>query len=127
MIVNDKEALAAFLVRQIFACGDTEHDRTQRLAMKGGTYGQHETDLGGFNENALVAHLTRALLEFDRSQGGLDREAVPVECISCGHAWIGLYTPMPIADAARVMKNLMCPMCAAGSSKIKPTSTSEAP
>jgi hypothetical protein len=47
------------------------------------------------------------------------RLAMIVTCQPCGQVWIGMYTPMPIKDAARVMKNLTCPMCAANSSKIK--------
>lgn len=47
-----------------------------------------------------------------------DRQAVVVTCKPCGHAWIGLYTPMPLKEAARVMSKLTCPMCAADSSKI---------
>ncbi len=46
-----------------------------------------------------------------------------VVCKPCGHFWIGMYTPMPMADAARVMHNLTCPMCAADSSKIQASSS----
>ena len=37
---------------------------------------------------------------------------VTVKCSNCDHQWIGLYLPMPISDAAKVMKNLTCPQCA---------------
>lgn len=49
-----------------------------------------------------------------------DEEKQPnvVQCKACGHSWVGFYLPMPIRDAARVMKNLTCPKCAAGSSRI---------
>lgn len=35
-----------------------------------------------------------------------------VRCAKCQHEWIGMYVPMHIADATRVMKNMTCPMCA---------------
>jgi hypothetical protein len=41
-----------------------------------------------------------------------------VECLECGHTWVGFYLPMPIMDAARVMKALACPMCAADGRRI---------
>lgn len=65
-MIHDKEALATFLVDRIFAAGDTDHDRTQRIAMKGGQYSTRETDLGGFNRIALIAHLTAALADYER-------------------------------------------------------------
>ena len=46
------------------------------------------------------------------------REPQPVMCSECLHKWTGFYLPLPIQDAARVMKNLTCPNCAAPSSKI---------
>lgn len=41
-----------------------------------------------------------------------------VQCKPCGHRWIGFYLPLPIRDAARIMKNLTCPKCATGSKGI---------
>lgn len=49
------------------------------------------------------------------------REPLWVICHDCHHSWIGMYLPLPIADAATVMKKLCCPMCAAGSNRIAPT------
>ena len=46
------------------------------------------------------------------------RTANWVQCKPCGHRWIGFYLPLPIADAAKVMKRMMCPLCAADSAKI---------
>lgn len=46
------------------------------------------------------------------------QDAMWVECKACKHRWIGLYLPQPIRDAARIMKNLTCPKCAAGSREI---------
>lgn len=37
---------------------------------------------------------------------------VTVSCSKCRHAWIGLYLPQSIADAAKIMKRLTCPKCA---------------
>lgn len=47
-------------------------------------------------------------------------ERIPnyVKCKPCGHRWMGFYLPMPITDAARIMKNLTCPNCAATSKSI---------
>lgn len=41
-----------------------------------------------------------------------------VECRTCGQSWVGFYLPLPISDAAKIMKNLTCPNCASGSDKI---------
>jgi len=48
----------------------------------------------------------------------LARNPCKVRCTKCGHHWIGLYLPILIDDAAKIMKNLTCPMCAAGANKI---------
>lgn len=41
------------------------------------------------------------------------RKPNAVMCSRCLHSWIGFYLPLPIGDAARIMKNLTCPNCAA--------------
>lgn len=41
-----------------------------------------------------------------------------VKCADCGHVWIGFYLPQPIMTAAKIMKNLTCPMCGAGSNRV---------
>lgn len=41
-----------------------------------------------------------------------------VQCKPCGFKWIGLYTPMPVADVALVMLSLCCPVCATTSKQI---------
>lgn len=46
------------------------------------------------------------------------RQALRVRCKACDHTWVGLYLPMPMADAARVMGKLTCPMCAADAKQI---------
>lgn len=46
-----------------------------------------------------------------------------VTCGACGHTWTGIILPMPISDAARVLKNLTCPNCAAGSDRIRISNT----
>jgi hypothetical protein len=38
-----------------------------------------------------------------------------VMCEKCKHIWTALYTPMPMADAARILKSLRCPVCASTS------------
>jgi hypothetical protein len=42
-----------------------------------------------------------------------------VACVECEHVWVGLYLPQPISVAAKIMKNLTCPKCGAGSNKIR--------
>ena len=39
-----------------------------------------------------------------------------VTCGKCSHYWIGLYLPMPITEAAKIMGRLTCPKC--GNTKI---------
>lgn len=41
-----------------------------------------------------------------------------VQCADCNHVWIGFYLPQPISTAAKIMKNLCCPMCGASSKRI---------
>jgi len=60
---------------------------------------------------------TSIVLEVDPKD--TPKQAMTVTCVKCEHAWIGLYLPMPISDAARVMKNLTCPQCAATSKDIR--------
>lgn len=50
-----------------------------------------------------------------------------VSCSSCHHVWVGLYLPMPMATAARVLKSLRCPMCGAPSSKLRMAEAPKAP
>jgi len=52
--------------------------------------------------------------------GCIDKSTNPqhVRCADCGHVWIGLYLPQPISTAAKIMKNLCCPMCGAGAKRI---------
>lgn len=47
-----------------------------------------------------------------------ERTAMHVRCKECGHVWIGLYLPMLITDAARVLNSLHCPMCAGDATQI---------
>lgn len=49
-------------------------------------------------------------LELVRAPEG--REPVIVRCSNCHWRFVGMYTPMPISDAATVMKHMTCPMCA---------------
>ena len=46
--------LACSIARDIFSSGDNGDDKAQRLAFKGGKYPDHETDLGGYCEEALA-------------------------------------------------------------------------
>lgn len=52
--------------------------------------------------------------------GCMDKPTNPqqVKCADCNHVWIGFYLPQPISIAAKIMKNLCCPMCGAGSKRI---------
>ena len=46
------------------------------------------------------------------------KQPMRVQCGKCDHEWIALYTPMPMEQAAKVISQLMCPMCAAGAKDI---------
>jgi len=46
------------------------------------------------------------------------RMPLRVMCTQCGHAWIALYLPLQLAEAARVLAALHCPFCAADASNI---------
>ena len=48
-----------------------------------------------------------------------------VRCSPCGHVWPGMYTPLPMMDAVKIMKNLCCPKCAADSKQITLTEAPE--
>lgn len=37
----------------------------------------------------------------------------------CGHRWTLAYTPMEVGKFCRIIRNARCPMCGAGSKKIK--------
>lgn len=41
-----------------------------------------------------------------------------VKCADCNHVWVGFYLPQPIMTAAKIAKNLTCPMCGAGSDRV---------
>ena len=57
--------LASYLARRIFeAPHGWKGDRVQRIAFKGGDF-KKETDMGGFGEDALTAHIRKALREYD--------------------------------------------------------------
>lgn len=58
---RENAVIATRLARAIFECGDTKHDKTQRLQLKGGHWPNGETDLGGFNEVALAAFIADQL------------------------------------------------------------------
>ena len=47
-----------------------------------------------------------------------DRKPVFVQCQSCDHVWIGLYTPMDLAVAASILMDMHCPKCGRGSDSI---------
>lgn len=51
--------LAIRLARAIFALGDAgeDNDKTQRIQFMGGTYPDHETNLGGVCESSLASFL----------------------------------------------------------------------
>lgn len=53
------------------------------------------------------------------------RKPFNARCGRCGHVWALLYTPMPLADAARVMANATCPSCSAPSREIRVASERE--
>jgi DNA-directed RNA polymerase subunit RPC12/RpoP len=50
-----------------------------------------------------------------------------VTCSNCSHRWIGLYLPMPIREAARVMGRLTCPKCACSKILVKPRTIETTP
>ena len=41
-----------------------------------------------------------------------------VQCAECNHVWIGFYLPQPISVAVKIMTNITCPKCGAGSNRI---------
>jgi hypothetical protein len=55
------EELARRIARAIFACGDNRNDKVQRIELKGGTWPDHETDLGGLCEDALASLIRKHL------------------------------------------------------------------
>lgn len=57
----ENKELAAYLARQIFEIGDEPNDKAQRLEFKGGTYPDHETNLGGLSESSLADFIHYAL------------------------------------------------------------------
>lgn len=46
------------------------------------------------------------------------KRPVEVQCKQCGYKWIGVFLPLPIEDAIRVLQSLCCPMCAAPADRI---------
>jgi len=66
--------IAAQLARAIFECGDTNHDKTQRLQLKGGRWPNAETDLGGFSEGALAAFIDHTLKRLSDNEGAQRNE-----------------------------------------------------
>lgn len=46
------------------------------------------------------------------------KTALPMQCKQCGYTWVGIYLPLPIEDAVRVLQSLCCPMCASRSDRI---------
>lgn len=62
--MNNHE-LATRIARGIFEVGDERTtDLVQRIAFKGGTWPDGETDLGGLNEMALAGVVFRLLEQF---------------------------------------------------------------
>lgn len=51
------QELAKHLARRIFEIGDEPGDKAQRMEFKGGTYQDHETNLGGLVERSLAEFL----------------------------------------------------------------------
>lgn len=47
-----------------------------------------------------------------------DKRANRVFCKKCSHLWIAFYSPMPLGDAANLLKSIRCPNCAATSKHI---------
>lgn len=48
-----------------------------------------------------------------------ERPPMNVRCTNCKHVWVAMYFPLPISAAAKLLKHLHCPMCAAPSIDIK--------
>jgi hypothetical protein len=40
------------------------------------------------------------------------------KCGSCNHCWPAAYLPMEMGRAGKLLKGLLCPMCAAGPGRI---------
>lgn len=47
-----------------------------------------------------------------------DRRPMEVHCGDCKHTWAALYTPLPLADVAKILRNQRCPLCAAEPDRI---------
>ena len=58
----DERKLAETIARDIFEAGSELDDKTQRLAFKGGSYPDAETDIGGYCESALVDRIYASLI-----------------------------------------------------------------
>lgn len=55
--------LGKAIARSIMSVGDEPNDKAHRIAFKGGTYPEGETDLGGLCEVALAAHIRGVLID----------------------------------------------------------------
>ena len=67
--------LAHHLAQAVFQSGDEPHDKVQRIAFKGGTYPDRETELGGYNQIALADHLQGSIKAyFQQEPGGTEQE-----------------------------------------------------
>jgi hypothetical protein len=44
--------------------------------------------------------------------------ALMVRCLGCEHVWCALHLPMELAKAARVLRTIHCPKCAAGPNRV---------
>jgi len=53
--------LSRKIARDLFAALDLGNDKCKRLAGKGGTYPDKETELGGWCEDALAEQIEKAL------------------------------------------------------------------
>jgi Zn finger protein HypA/HybF involved in hydrogenase expression len=58
-------------------------------------------------------------LTFKVGEAEQGQNPMSVRCADCAHIWVGLYLPQPISIAAKLMKNLTCPKCGAGSKRIR--------
>lgn len=57
----NNDELGTLLARAVFRTGDYEKERVQRIEFKGGTWPDHEIDLGGLCEKSLADVITREL------------------------------------------------------------------
>lgn len=56
-----------------------------------------------------------------------DRTAMWVKCGDCSCVWVAVHLPMEAGKAARLLKKVACPNCAAGSARVFMATAADVP